>query len=343
METPHDKKKVKSFSEFRKSKGQQWKSLVSKTSEKKGKNKEGNVQISIGLFEWNLKHMKLKPKRGKKVALTVSNIAPYSHILQKAVDKWKAFHSDCYDDEEDYVLLLEDGKEALFLPGSYKEFFTLKKYKEELGKDYNKITLFLCTRDDFSRQEDDAESSGPSSSKRSRIQTYFNDDGCFENYENDKQRSPVQTDIYLEDNTTKADNTKKVQAQINSDEALARKIQFEVDVPTIEIGDERVADEHDKSSESSQCSSASLPKLVKQMEKQVDKTGQFFLVVRRGAAFQRSLSLWQRACKTTSPQKLLRVKYMGESGIDTGAMAKEFLSDVVVQMGSAMFPNGCTY
>ena len=31
---------------------------------------------------------------------------------------------------------------------------------------------------------------------------------------------------------------------------------------------------------------------------------------------------------------------MGESGIDTGAMAKEFLFDVVVQMGSAMFPNG---
>ena len=65
----------------------------------------------------------------------------------------------------------------------------------------------------------------------------------------------------------------------------------------------------------------------------------FFVVVRLGAAFQRSLSLWQRACKSTSPQKLLRVKYMGESGIDTGAMAKEFLSDVVVQMGSAMFPN----
>ena len=118
MEPLHDKKKVKSFSEFCKSKGKQWKSLVSKTSEKKGKNKEGNVQISIGLFEWNLKHMKLKPKRGKKIALTVSNIAPYAHILEKAVDKWKAFHSDCYDDEEDYVLLLEDRKEALFLPGS---------------------------------------------------------------------------------------------------------------------------------------------------------------------------------------------------------------------------------
>ena len=127
--------------------------------------------------------MELKPKRGKKIALTVSNIAPYARILEKAVDKWKAFHSDCYDDEEDYVLLLDDGKEALFLPGPYREFFTLKKYKEKLGKDYNKITLFLCTRDYFSRHQEDAESSGSSSSKRSRIQTYFNDDGCFENYE----------------------------------------------------------------------------------------------------------------------------------------------------------------
>lgn len=47
------KKKVKSFEEFRRSKGKQWKSLVSKTSEKKGKNDK--VQIIIALFEWNLK------------------------------------------------------------------------------------------------------------------------------------------------------------------------------------------------------------------------------------------------------------------------------------------------
>ena len=318
-EAPHDKKKVKSFSEFHKSKGKQWKSLVSKTCGKKGKNPEGNVQIQIGLFEWNLKDMTLKPKRGKKVALTVSNVAPYADILQKAVDKWKAFHSDCYDEEEDYVLLLEDGKEALFLPGPYKEFFTLKKYKEELGKDYNKITLFLCTRDDFSQPEEDAESGDSSSSKRSRVQTYFNDDGVFENYQNDQQRSPMQIEVCPEENTAGTNNTQlDVEAQINSDEALAREIQSEIDVPTIEIGDEV----EKSTSEPSQCSNLSLPSLVKQMEKKVDKTGQFFLVVRRGAAFRRSLSLWQRACKTTSPQKLLRVKYMGECGIDSGAMAK---------------------
>ena len=154
----------------------------------------------------------------------------------------------------------------------------MKKYKEELGKDYKKITVFLCTRDDFSWHEEDAESSGSSSSKRPRVQTYFNDDGCFENYESDKQHSPVQTEVRLGDNTTKAYDRKEVEAQIHHDEALARKMQFEVDVPTIKIGDERSEDEHEKSSEPSQCSSPSLPKLVKLMEKQVDKTGHFLLL-----------------------------------------------------------------
>ena len=51
------------------------------------------------------------------------------------------------------MLLFEDGKEALFLPGSKKQFFTLKQYKEELGRDYNKITLYLCTKTDFILQE----------------------------------------------------------------------------------------------------------------------------------------------------------------------------------------------
>ena len=33
----------------------------------------------------------------------------------------------------------------MFLPGSNMEFFTLERYREELGKDYKRITLFLCT------------------------------------------------------------------------------------------------------------------------------------------------------------------------------------------------------
>ena len=61
--------------------------------------------------------MRLKPKRGKRIALTVSNKAPCNVILEKTMEKFKAYHSDIFDTNEDYVLLLENGEEAQFMPG----------------------------------------------------------------------------------------------------------------------------------------------------------------------------------------------------------------------------------
>ena len=40
---------------------------------------------------------------------------------------------------------------ALFLPGPEKELFTLKHYQEEIGKDFKRITLFLCTDHDLKK------------------------------------------------------------------------------------------------------------------------------------------------------------------------------------------------
>ncbi|CAH3171424.1 unnamed protein product, partial [Porites lobata] len=79
--------------------------------------KEIEVQINIGLMVWSDKNVCIKPKRGKRLALRVSNKATYKVILQKAVEKWRAFNSDLYDENEDYILLLENGEEAQFLPG----------------------------------------------------------------------------------------------------------------------------------------------------------------------------------------------------------------------------------
>ena len=58
--------------------------------------------------------------------------------------KWKAFHKDYVCEGLEYKLLFEDGTEARFLPGQ-----TLSRYKEELGCDYRRITLFFCTEEDF--------------------------------------------------------------------------------------------------------------------------------------------------------------------------------------------------
>ena len=81
--------------------------------------------IYIGLLEWNEKESVLKAKRGKKVALRISNAAKSSLIRQKAEEKWKAYYSNFYDENQTYLLLYEDGQKVLFLPGT-SELFTLK-------------------------------------------------------------------------------------------------------------------------------------------------------------------------------------------------------------------------
>ena len=92
-------------------------------------------------------------------------------VRQKAEEKWKAFYSNFYDENQTYLLLYEDGQKVLFLPGS-SELFTLKRYQEELGRDYNRIYLYLCTNEDYNNTvmsgddgEDDSMSPLPRSSK----------------------------------------------------------------------------------------------------------------------------------------------------------------------------------
>ena len=65
------------------------------------------------------------------------------------MEKWKAFYSHLYVESNEHVLLYENGEEALFLPGSKKEFFSLERYQQELGKDFNRIILFLCPSFDY--------------------------------------------------------------------------------------------------------------------------------------------------------------------------------------------------
>lgn len=106
---------------------------------KSGKVKEPNkeVVVFIGLMEWSEEELNLKPKRGKRLALKVSRDAPYKVLCDKAVDKWKAYNSNLYNEDEEHVLLLDSGKEALFLPGSAKEFFPCIGTKRKLAKTLN--------------------------------------------------------------------------------------------------------------------------------------------------------------------------------------------------------------
>ena len=104
------------------------------------------VTINIGLMEY--KGNQLKKVWGKRLPIKIPKCSTYVKILETARVKWSAYYSNLMQDK-DYVLLYEDGNRALFMPGGCKELFDLSKYKEELGRDYRRICLYLCTEDDF--------------------------------------------------------------------------------------------------------------------------------------------------------------------------------------------------
>ena len=82
--------------------------------------------------------------------------------------------------------------------------------------------------------------------------------------------------------------------------------------------------------------------VVTYLGRQVDESSHFFIVIRRGAPLDMTLSTWSREAKksTGNTKKIVRVHFSGEQGIDSGAMAKEFFTITLPNIGSVIFPNG---
>ena len=139
--------------EYREGKAKEWKKRTTKDQGSEKKKKDDDVVVNIGLMEWNDKEHELRRKHGKRLPLRVSPSTTYATLLQEAEKKWQNFHSNLYDCTEIYSLLYEDGRIAMLLPGSTEENFTLKRYREEIGKDYKSITFYLCTKSDFQKSD----------------------------------------------------------------------------------------------------------------------------------------------------------------------------------------------
>jgi len=274
-------KPVFSFQDYKIAKGKQWNSRV-KGQPKGGKSKKeksNDVVIFISLMEWNENVCCLKLKRGKRIALKVPVTSQYSSLKMNAEEKWKNYHSNLYDEEQVYVLLYEDGQKSLFLPGG-KEVFCLKKYQEELGKDYNRITLYLCTVTDYNisigkdevhvHDSDSNDEMGPLPSKFARL----------------SNGSSSYIDI---DKTYDDDGNTSCILQIKHDEELAKELEKQLNKPV----DVAICKPDDECKDPSS--------VVKALEKRVDHSEQLSLVIRRGAPLIKVLSLWKRevkACKS---------------------------------------------
>ena len=85
-------------------------------------------------------------KRGETLSLKVPSTATTKHIIDVALKKLASFNQR-FDQNERYTLIFKDGSEATHIPGTnQEEVFTLKRYKEESGFGYARITLYLLPR-----------------------------------------------------------------------------------------------------------------------------------------------------------------------------------------------------
>ena len=321
---------MKSFENYKKAKGKEWKKKVSKSDSEKKKKVE-NVIIHIGLMEWSDKEQKLKGKRGKKIPLRVPSDISHNVLLDEAKQKWKNFHSDLYDESQLYHLLYEDGQEAVFIPGSKSEEFTLSRYHEEIGKDFKRITLFLCTDMDFLQSEgflDDEVNLDD--------ETWFDppvspDHGTESKDESSVKRPRVDNPVAIDLTTdTCTMSTQEAPQQVNETDQLQLDIQLANQLQHIYDIDAKQANDLPLSASD----------VVKLLAAKVDSNKQSFIVVRRNAQLDRVLSIWIREAKRVPVFCTVRLKFIGEQGIDSGAMAKEFFTITLAHIRSVMFPGG---
>ena len=138
-----------SFEEFREKKQKErtsWFKRKKGTSEGKSGKKSTEVIVQIGLMK--LRDRNLKIVRGSTLPLKVLPRIESNELLKKSVEKMLKFNKDIRGSSDHFTLVYPDRTEVKFLPGG-TEIFTLQRYKEELGKAYARITLYLCKTGEF--------------------------------------------------------------------------------------------------------------------------------------------------------------------------------------------------
>ena len=225
-----------------------------------------------------------------------------------------------FDADEQYDLLFEDGSTALFMPGM-KDFFELEKYRFELGRDYKRITFYLCTQCDIDLSEGVVKSS-------------------YEDEMVEDVDSCVQPIEKAEGNTESVGGAQGTST--DQDEVIARQLQHEWN-EEFDLTSTSSSPELKDTGSATHATDAVIrdkQDVIQALSSKVERNEQFFITTRRKAPLSRILSLWRRQAKKKSPTYRIMVQYSGEAGIDSGAIAKEFLEDAVDDITATLFKDG---
>ena len=103
-------------------------------------------QINIGIVEFD---GRLKVKRGSLLPIEVNKTASDIRVKRLSIEKQLAFNRQLREgDDGDWQLLYPDFDVVYYIPGT-KVPFTVEKYKESLGRPYNRVNLYICKTEDY--------------------------------------------------------------------------------------------------------------------------------------------------------------------------------------------------
>ncbi|XP_028653741.1 uncharacterized protein LOC114648718 isoform X3 [Erpetoichthys calabaricus] len=121
------------------------------TKRKSQKDAVSCVQINVGIIR-ECGGM-LKKERGRTLPLRISSRSSKNELLHAAETKLCTFNNDLPPGP--YVLLYADGSLVNKIPGSASNFI-LQDYKNEIGKQFNRITFFICPEAEYNKLENDS-------------------------------------------------------------------------------------------------------------------------------------------------------------------------------------------
>ena len=75
-------------------------------------------------------------------------------------------------------------------------------------------------------------------------------------------------------------------------------------------------------------------------KREFTRTVSFFITIRRQKPLVWILNLWRYDAKRQGGHHEIRVKFLGEDGIDSGALTREVFSEVIPAIANTLFPNG---
>ena len=100
----------------------------------------------------NKEGTELKIKRASHLPVSVPRTATDVLVKRKAVEKHMAhnkdLHTESLESDMQWILLYPDLDVVLYIPGT-KVCFSIAKYKESIGKPYNRVNLYLCRKRDY--------------------------------------------------------------------------------------------------------------------------------------------------------------------------------------------------